>query len=62
MPYVLVRESFYNGSCMVEGLPLNEGKVLGIWCKGFIPKESDYRGQRSSFPISYRKNPKDLLR
>ena len=29
MPYVLVRESFLNGSCWVEGLPLNEGKILG---------------------------------
>ena len=29
MPYVLVRESFLTGSCCVEGLPLNEGKLLG---------------------------------
>ena len=29
MPYVLVRESLLNGSCWVEGLPLNESKVLG---------------------------------
>ena len=27
--YVLVRESFVNGSCWVEGLPLNEAKILG---------------------------------
>ena len=29
MPYVLVRESYLNGYCAVEGLPLNEGKILG---------------------------------
>ena len=29
MPYVLVRESFINSYCCVEGLPLNEGKILG---------------------------------
>ena len=29
MPYVLVRESFINGCCCVEGLPLNEAKILG---------------------------------
>lgn len=29
MPYVLVRESFINSYCSVEGLPLNEGKILG---------------------------------
>ena len=29
MPYVLVRESFVNSYCSVEGLPLNEGKILG---------------------------------
>ena len=29
MPYVLVRESFINTFCCVEGLPLNEGKILG---------------------------------
>ena len=31
MPYVLVRESFINSYCCVEGLPLNEGKILGKW-------------------------------
>ena len=29
MPYVLVRETFLTGSCRVEGLPLNEGRILG---------------------------------
>ena len=29
MPYVLVRESFINCYSSVEGLPLNEGKILG---------------------------------
>ena len=29
MPYVLVRESFLSTSCTVEGLPLNEARILG---------------------------------
>ena len=28
MPYVLVRESFLDGCCCIEGLPLNESKIL----------------------------------
>jgi len=28
MPYVLVRESYVQGSCTVDGLPLNEFRVL----------------------------------
>ena len=32
MPYVLIRESFFNTSVAVEGLPLNEARILGkIW-------------------------------
>ena len=30
MTYFLVRESFISGCCCVEGLPLNEAKILGI--------------------------------
>ena len=29
MPYLLVRESFLSTSCTVEGLPLNEARILG---------------------------------
>ena len=36
MPYVLVRESFINSYCSVEGLPLNEGKILGKTDESFL--------------------------
>jgi hypothetical protein len=32
MPYLLVRESYMNGCCMVDGLPLNEFRILGEKC------------------------------
>lgn len=48
MPYVLVRESFINSYCCVEGLPLNEGKILGERC-GVYPDTKDEKCRKLEF-------------
>jgi len=51
MPYVLVRESFMTGSCWVEGLPLNEGKILGERSQCY-PEMKEERHRRLEFNTS----------
>jgi len=51
MPYVLVRESFLNGSCWVEGLPHSEAKVLAERC-GAHPDAREERHRRLEFSTS----------
>jgi len=51
MPYVLVRESYVNTCCLVEGLPLNESKFLGERCQVY-PESRDEKQRRLEFPIS----------
>lgn len=51
MPYVLVRESFLNGCCCVEGLPLNEAKILGERCLVY-PDMRDEKQRRLEFSTS----------
>jgi len=51
MPYVLVRESFINSYCSVEGLPLNEGKILGERC-GVYPDTKDEKSRKLEFSTS----------
>jgi len=43
MPYVIVRESYINNSCLVDGLPLNEVRLITE--KSCSP--SQYRDERS---------------
>jgi len=51
MPYVLVRESYMNGYCCVEGLPLSEGKILGERCL-VCPDMRDEKHRRMEFSTS----------
>ena len=52
MPYVLVRESFINTFCCVEGLPLNEGKILGRLVCYLVYTHND-RSSISLFVLAY---------
>ena len=44
MPYLLVRESYMNGCCMVDGLPLNEFRILGEKCSA-MPDTRDEKNR-----------------
>jgi len=51
MPYVLVRESFLSTACTVEGLPLNEARILGEKCCSY-PELRDEKTRRLEFNSS----------
>jgi len=48
MPYLLVRESFMSGGCMVDGLPLTEFRILGEKCST-LPDMRDEKNRRMEF-------------
>jgi len=48
MPYLLVRESFMSGCCMVDGLPLTEFRILGEKCST-LPDTRDEKNRRMEF-------------
>lgn len=50
MPYVLVRESYVQGSCTVDGLPLNEFRVLAEKATS-SPEYRDEKNRRVEFVI-----------
>lgn len=56
MPYLLVRESFMSGCCLVDGLPLNEFRVLGEKCSA-SPDMRDEKNRRMEFAT----NPVTIL-
>ncbi|XP_023345741.1 uncharacterized protein LOC111714772 [Eurytemora carolleeae] len=51
MPYLIVRESYMNGFCMVDGLPLNEFRILGEKCSAH-PDTRDEKNRRVEFPTT----------
>lgn len=48
MPYVLARESYVQGSCTVDGLPLNEFRVLAEKAAA-APEYRDEKNRRVEF-------------
>jgi len=48
MPYVLCRESYIQGSCTVDGLPLNEFRVLSEKAAA-TPEYRDEKNRRVEF-------------
>jgi len=50
MPYVLVRESYVQGSCTVDGLPLNEFRVLAEKATS-SPEYRDEKNRRVEFAV-----------
>ena len=48
MPYLLVRESFMSGFCLVDGLPLTEFRILGEKCST-MPDMRDEKNRRMEF-------------
>jgi hypothetical protein len=50
MPYVLVRESYVQGSVTVDGLPLNEFRVLAEKATS-VPEYRDEKSRRVEFVV-----------
>ena len=48
MPYLLVRESYMSGCCLVDGLPLTEFRTLGEKCST-SPDMRDEKNRRMEF-------------
>jgi hypothetical protein len=48
MPYILCRESYVQGSCTVDGLPLNEFRVLAEKASA-APESRDEKNRRVEF-------------
>ena len=48
MPYLLVRESYMSGGCLVDGLPLTEFRILGEKCST-LPDMRDEKNRRMEF-------------
>ena len=51
MPYLIVRESFMSGCCLVDGLPLTEFRILGEKCST-APDMRDEKNRRMEFPTN----------
>ena len=51
MPYLIVRESFMSGCCLVDGLPLTEFRILGEKCST-SPDMRDEKNRRMEFPTN----------
>ena len=51
MPYLLVRESYMSGCCLVDGLPLTEFRILGEKCST-SPDMRDEKNRRMEFPTN----------
>ena len=51
MPYLLVRESYMSGCCLVDGLPLTEFRILGEKCST-APDMRDEKNRRMEFPTN----------
>ena len=51
MPYLIVRESFLSGCCLVDGLPLTEFRILGEKCST-CPDMRDEKNRRMEFPTN----------
>jgi hypothetical protein len=48
MPYVILRESYINGVCCVDGLPLNEFRILSEKASA-APDSRDEKNRRVEF-------------
>ena len=69
MPYVIVRESYINNSCVVDGLPSNEVRLITEKvftknsfeaCKNTLSPEEDKKTQSRIFVCSFLKQTKQI--